>query len=164
MKTRIFAICLSFAAVLPSPAEEVPQALIVDAPATWKVEYKGDKGLQFYTAKRKEGDPALLMFSRWPVAGNENQIPEQIEMIAKGFVSMTKDNKELKLKSLDYKIEKIEGETFSGSFVRFEMEGGLMQTMFMIGDDQGIWNGQFTGTKERWEEALSILKKLKKKV
>jgi hypothetical protein len=33
----------------------------------------------------------------------------------------------------------------------------------MIGDNEGIWNGQFTGTKERWAEALDILKKLKKK-
>jgi len=45
--------------------------------------------------------------------------------------------------------------------VQFEIDGGLIQTMFMIGNTEGIWNGQFTGTKERWAEALSILKKLK---
>ena len=47
--------------------------------------------------------------------------------------------------------------------LQFEIEGGVTQTMFMIGDAEGIWNGQFTGTKERWAEALSILKKLKKR-
>ena len=119
--------------------------------------------MQFYTVTRKEGDTALLMFSRWPAPGNVNQIPEQIEGMAKGFVGMTKGNKDIKLKTDQYKIEEIAGDTFSGSFVQFEIEGGVTQTMFMIGDAEGIWNGQFTGTKERWVEALSILKKLKKK-
>jgi hypothetical protein len=75
---------------------------------------------------------------------------------------MAKDNKDIKLKTVQYKIEEIAGDTFSGSFVQFEIEGGITQTMFMIGDAEGIWNGQFTGTKERWIEALAILKKLKK--
>jgi hypothetical protein len=163
MKNILAAIFLASTAALPLLAEEAKQALIVEAPATWKVEFKGDKGMQFYTVTRKEGDTALLMFSRWPTPGNVNQIPEQIETIAKGFVGMAKDNKDIKLKTDQYKIEEISGDTFSGSFVQFEIEGGISQTMFMIGDAEGIWNGQFTGTKERWVEALVILKKLKKK-
>ena len=91
------------------------------------------------------------------------QIPEQIEALAEGFIEIAKDQKGLNLKSDQYKIEKIDGETFSGSFVKFEIEGGITQTMFMIGYKEGIWNGQFTGTKEQWAEALAIVKKLKKK-
>ena len=91
------------------------------------------------------------------------QIPEQIEAMAKGFVGMAKDNKDLKLKTDKYKIEEITGDTFSGNFVQFEVDGGFTQTMFMVGDDEGIWNGQFTGTKERWAEALRILKSMKKR-
>lgn len=163
MKSKIVATILSLLSFTPLIAENLPQALIVKTPETWKVEHQGDNGIEFYTVTRKEGDTALLMFSRWPVAGNINQIPEQIEKLAKGFVAQAKGNKELKLKTTKYEVEKIEGDTFSGNFVRFEIEGGFTQTMFMIGDDQGIWNGQFTGTKERWTEALSILKKLKKK-
>ena len=142
---------------------EPKQALIVEAPATWKVEFKGDKGMQFYTVTRKDGDTALLMFSRWPAPGNVKQIPEQIEALAKGFLAAVKDNKDIKLKTDKYQIEAIAGDTFSGRFVQFEIDGGITQTMFMIGDAEGIWNGQFTGTKERWAEAVSILKKLKKK-
>jgi hypothetical protein len=41
--------------------------------------------------------------------------------------------------------------------------GGLYQTMFMLSDGDGIWNGQFSGSKERWTEAVQILKKLKRK-
>ena len=163
MKNRLAAIFLTSVTALPMCAEEAKQALIVEAPPSWKVEFKGDKGMQFYTVTRKEGDTALLMFSRWPAPGNVKQIPELIEAMAKGFVGRAKDNKDIKLKTDKYKIEEIAGDTFSGSFVQFEVDGGFTQTMFMIGDTEGIWNGQFTGTKERWTEAVSILKKLKKK-
>lgn len=163
MKNILAAIFLISSAALPLLAEEAQQALIVEAPATWKVKFKGDKGMQFYTVTRTEGDMALLMFSRSPGSGNVNQIPEQIESLAKGFAGMAKDSKNFKLKTDKYMVEEIVGDTFSGRFVQFEIEGGVTQTMFMIGDTEGIWNGQFTGTKERWAEALAILKSLKKK-
>lgn len=162
MKTILTTAFLITTFALPLLAEEAKQALIVEAPATWKVEFKGDDRMQFYTATRKEGDMALLMFSRSPVLGNVNQIPEQIKILAEGFVATAKDQKDFKLKTDKYKIEEINGETFSGRFVQFEIEGGISQTMFMIGDEEGIWSGQFTGTKERWTEALGILKALKK--
>jgi hypothetical protein len=119
--------------------------------------------MQFYAVTRKEGDTPLLMFSKWPAPGNVKDIPEQIEAMAKGFAGMAKDNKDLKHKTDIYKIEEIVGDEFSGSFVEFEREGGVTLTMFMIGDAEGIWNGQFTGTKERWAEALVTLKSLKRK-
>lgn len=163
MKNILIAILLVSTLTLPILAEEAKQALVVEFPETWKVEYKGDKGIEFYTVTRKAGDKGLLMFSRWPAAGNVNQIPEKIDAMAKGFVGIAKGNKDIKLKTDQYKIEEIAGDTFSGSFVQFEIEGGDTQTMFMIGDAEGIWSGRFTGTKERWVEAMSILKKLKKK-
>lgn len=162
LKNIIAAIFLISSASLPLLAEEVKQALIVEAPTTWKVEFKGEKGMQFYTVTQKEGETALLMFFRSPVPGNVKQIPEQIEAMAKGFVGLAKDNKDIKLKADKCKIEEIAGDTFSGCFVQFEIDGGITQTMIMIGDTEGIWNGQFTGTKERWAEVVSILKKLKK--
>lgn len=162
MKKILISLFLISSAALPLLAEEAKQALIVEAPATWKIEFKGDKGMQFYSVTKKEGDTALLMFSRWPAPGNVNQIPDLIESMAKSFAKVAKDNKDFKLKTDQYNIEPIVGDTFSGRFVTFEVDGGIFQTMFMIGDDGEIWNGQFTGTKERWAEALSILKKVKK--
>lgn len=154
-------LALSF--IASTVAAEVKQALIVDVPDTWKVEFKGDQGIQFYSVTRKEGDTALLMFSRSPVYGNVSQIPEQIQVLANGFIAEAKGQEGLKLKRTDFKIGEIKGAAFSGKFVEFEVEGGFSQIMFMIGDNEGIWNGQFTGTKERWAEALQILKKLKPK-
>lgn len=162
MKTKIITILLSLSTALLSLGADVKQALAVEVPATWELKYKGEKRMQFYTATRKDGDSALLMFSRSPVPGNVAEIPEQIDELAKGFVSLVEKNKDLKLESTKYTVEKIEGVLFSGSFVQFSIKGGIVQTMFMIGDNEGIWTGQFTGTKERWAEALEILKKLKK--
>ena len=83
--------------------------------------------------------------------------------MAKKFAERAKDNKGLKLNGKEYTIKEIAGDTFSGSFVQFEIEGGFTQTMFLLGDAEGIWNGQFRGTKEQWAEARSLFKKLKKK-
>jgi hypothetical protein len=156
------AALLTLAPSLSAAEEPVKQALIIEAPATWKVEFKGKNGLQFYTVTRKEGDTALLMLSRWPAPGNVNQIPETIESMAKAFVAQVKDQKDLKLKSTDYQTHEIQGGTFSGRSILFEIEGEICQTLFMVGDAEGIWNGQFTGSRERWTEALAILKNLKK--
>jgi opacity protein-like surface antigen len=159
MKTILTTVLLVSCVTLPLLAEEAKQALIVEAPATWKVEFKGGEGWQLYTVTQKDNG-AFLEFSQSPGgADNVNQIPEEIKVMAE----RAKDNKGFKLKSEKYTIEEIAGDTFSGSFVQFEIEGGFTQTMFMIGDAEGIWNGQFRGTKKQWAEALSLLKKLKKK-
>jgi len=105
MKRTVAAISLILSIARLLLAEEPKQALIVETPATWEVKFKGNKGLQFYTVTRKEGDSALLMFSRSPVPGNVNQIPQQIEIMAKGFVKTAKDNKNFNLKTDKYEIE-----------------------------------------------------------
>lgn len=162
MKTQIASIVIGMATAILAAGAEVKQALAVETPQGWKVEFKGDERLQFYTVTRKEGDMALLMFSRSPVPGNVAQIPERVEALAKGFVTTAKESKDFTLEKEEYVLEKIEGEAFSGQFVVFQIKGGILQAMFMVGDEGGIWSGQFTGTKERWAEALEILKKLKK--
>ncbi|GAA5484386.1 hypothetical protein Hsar01_03630 [Haloferula sargassicola] len=86
-----------------------------------------------------------------------------MKQIADGFLVEADKNDEIKIKAKEYKIEKIEGDEFSGAFVLFSIEGGFTQAMFMFGDNEGIWNGQFTGTPERWADAIEILKSLKNK-
>ena len=148
-------------ATLQMLAADIPQALIVEAPASWKVEYDGS--IQFYNVSRKDKAGALLMFSRSPLPDTAKQIPYLIKQLAERFTVVTDSINENTLTANKYKIEKIEGADLSGSFAVFQLEGGITQTMFMIGDEEGIWNGQFTGTPERWTEALAILKSLKKK-
>ena len=162
MKYILTYIFLILSAALPLCAEEAKQSLIVEVPETWKVEFEIVNEADSYTVTKKEDDTSRLIFTPFPIPGNVKQIPEYIEAMAKGFVSDAEHNKDIKLKTGKYKVEEIAGDTFSGSFVQFELDGGITKTMFMIGYPEGIWNGRFTGTKEQWVEALSIIKKLKK--
>lgn len=158
----IFAtICLLSFGLSQMTAQEVKQPLMVQAPPQWQVKYQGDNGIQFYSVNIKGGG-ALLMFSRWPVPGGKDQIPALVDTLAKGFITTAKTNPDLKLQSYDYKTEPLVGDSFSGQFVTFTINDDLVQTMFMFSDGDGLWNGQFTGTKEKWIEALDILKKLKR--
>lgn len=162
MKSLAALLFFSLTVFAAAQTPEAKQPLVVQTPANWEVTYKGDNGVQFYSVIRKEVEPALLMFSRWPAPGNKDQIPSLIDTLANGFINEMKKHEEIKLESLDYKKEKIEGDSYSGEFALFTVQNGMVQTMFMISDGDGIWNGQFTGSKERWAEALDILKKLKK--
>ncbi len=144
-------------------AEDIAQALIVEAPEPWEVKYKGKKNLQFYTVTRRDGAKHVLMFSKWPAAGNIDQIPDLVKQLAERFLATAEKNEKIKLKSKEYEIEKITGDEFSGSFVSFSQEDGSVQTLFMIGDKEGIWNGQFSGSPENWTEAVTVLQTLKKK-
>ena len=162
MNKLITVILISLFAPFLASGADLTQPLIVDVPPNWVVSYKGDNRTRFYTVKREGGDTALMMLSIWPVPGNISQIPEVIESMAKGFIVHAEKSKKFELLTTNYIVEEIHGDVFSGNFVQFSIKGGILQTMFMIGDKDVIWNGQFTGTKERWIEAVDILKKIKK--
>ena len=164
IKYIITATIFSLLAIISTFAEEVSQVLVVNVPDTWKVEYKVlDKNLPFYIIKHKEGNIPSLMFGRSPVPGDGKQIPKQVKKYADEFVAQILQNKGFTLKKVEYEIEQIKGETFSGSFVQFSIASGITHIMFMISDGSEIWNGRFIGTEETWKEALLILTKLKKK-
>jgi len=141
--------------------EEI-QPLIVQAPADWTVNYQDGEGIHFYTLTCKRGENSLLMFSRWPAPGSKKQIPALVDSLAKGFLKEVGKSEEIKLDTLEYDTKPIMGDNFSGHSIAFMLEGGSLQTMFMISDGKGIWNGQFTGSKECWIEAIEILKKLRR--
>jgi hypothetical protein len=163
MKNILAATIFASTAALPLFAEEAKQPLIVEAPATWKVEFDGGgESIKIYTVTRKEDDAALLVFSRSSDPGYLPPVREVMDNIAKRFVGMAKDKKDIQLNTGTYNIEVISGQEFSVHFVQFEAEGGMTQTLFVIRGVEGTWTGQFTGTKERWSEALMILKSVKK--
>lgn len=166
----LFAFLLSSRALMAAeepggvPAEIVPlmAPLVVWAPAEWTVEYKGGKGVDFFIVKRLDEDASLLMFSRFPVRITKEQIPQWIDNMAKGFLKKARENPKIKLESETYVTGKIDGGEFLGEFALFTTQSGTCVVMFMIANDEGVWTGQFTGKKERWGEALEVLKKLKK--
>jgi len=103
------------------------------------------------------------MFHRWPPPGNRDQIPFYLNQIAEGFLKKADKNKTINLEKEGFKKENIEGTGFSGESVIFTINGGLYQKIFMLSYGDRIWSGQFSGSKERWAEAVKILKYLKRK-
>lgn len=163
MKFKIVATILTLLCSLSAFAEKPAQPLNVETPETWKVKFEEKENMQFYTITLKGDASALLMLSRWPVASTAEEIPKLVDSLGEAFLEQAKETKEFKLKSDKYKVEAIKGETFSGNYVKFNIQGGIVQTMFMIGKGKDVWNGQFTGSEKQWTEALSIIKKVKKK-
>jgi hypothetical protein len=127
--------------------------LIVTTSPEWTVKYNGEKGIQFYTVKKPGNKDLVLMFSVWPPSRDPKEIPKLIDQMAKGFAEQAKNNPELKTVDLNYSIEPIQGDTFSGSMFRFKYPGGV-QIGFMISNGDGIWNGQYTGPEAEWKDAL----------
>ena len=149
---------------MASAFAQLPERLVIVAPENWSIEYNGDKGIEFYTIKGPKPDSAeLLMLSRWPVPAKKEEIPQMIEAMAKNFLVAVQANKAIKDQFTGYKIEDIKGISFSGQYAFFPSKTGMVQTMYMVGDGNGIWNGQFTGTEAGWKEALGVLQKLKYK-
>lgn len=168
---------LFFASALAGRAEEpaVPAAgeaaakavggqgpLVVEAPEGWTVEYKGGSLLDMYVVKRSGEDASMLMLSRWPMGGSREEIPGLLEKVAGAFVKAAKEGTEFQLKSEETVKGKIEGVEFSGEFVMFTISTGSQQAIMLVSDGAGTWNAQYHGSKERWGEALEIVKKLRK--
>ena len=149
------------AASLPAQTVELDPPLIVSTPPAWTVEFNGDKGLAFYVVKKPGGGMALLMFSRMPIPLTKDAIPGYLTDMVSRFLKKVKGSPMVKLESDAYVRETITGTEFAGESASFAIGSGLIQTMFLIGNGEGIWSGQFTGTKEGWTEALEILKTLK---
>ena len=163
MKSKIVATLLTALSLLPAFADKPVKPLIVKAPEPWIVEFQEQAGMQFYTMTLGAENTAMLMLSQWSVPGTSKEIPKLVDSLKVAFLDQVKGNKQLEITSTKHPLKNIDGDTFSGNFVKFEIKGGIVQTMFMIGKDKEIWNGQFTGTEKQWTEALDILEKIKKK-
>lgn len=158
--TTILIIVLSIAT--PSLADLLSEPLNITVNDNWEVEYKG-KDIQFYSIKRIKGESALLMFHKWPSPGSTEQIPHFLKQIADGMLeSIDQQNPNL-FQNDAYQKMLIKGEEFSGEAFIFVLQNALYHTIFMISDGNGIWNGQFSGSKSRWEEAVIILQQIKQR-
>ncbi|HEY5744972.1 MAG TPA: hypothetical protein VIU12_02750 [Chryseolinea sp.] len=156
--THTLIIALLFNIVAVSAKAEGP--LHVTAPPDWSVKYDDSKGIQFYSAKKTGAKNLVLMFSRWPASNDPKQIPVFIDQMGKAFAEQAKNTPELKGIDTTYTVEPLKGDSFSGSMIRFKFQEGI-QTMFMISNGDGIWNGQYTGPESDWKDALKILTTLK---
>jgi len=159
LKTLFAVVCLTSSVMAQEAKQQGP--LAIELPAGWEMKYKGD-GIDFYTLTSKGEGLSLLMLSRWPMGGGKDKIPALMDQLSKSFAESAKNNKDINLTNPDAKPEDLGGENFSGKYVLFEIDGGVVQAMYMVSDGTDIWNGQFSGSKEQWTEALGIIRKLKR--
>ena len=135
-------------------------------PAGWRVEYKADNGVDFYSVTPPSAGAGLLMFFKWPPPTKPEEIPGLVQKLADGFVKATKRSGTYTLTSKSYEVEPLAGEHCTGNHAAFLLKSGendLVQGMFIVSVDGQVWNGQFTGQPENWLETIKLLKTIKRK-
>jgi len=135
-------------------------------PQGWTLEYKGEKGVDFYSLTPPSAGSGLFMLFKRPVPTRPAEIPGLVKKLADGFVKAAAKGGKYKLTSKKYEVESVSGEHCRGNHAAFWIKSGkddLVQGIFMVSVDGQIWNGQFTGQSEHWLAALKTLKSLKKK-
>ena len=124
-----------------------------------------ENGVHFYYIKwkRKNEMTSVFMVSKWPIEMSSSEMAPSVQKIAEDTFAETKANGKSKIEK-DAKIQysEISEEFVSGNVAYFEhtSERGYqrIQSVHMVSDGDVIWNGQFSGSKELFEEAMNIFK------
>jgi hypothetical protein len=107
------------------------------------------------------------MFNPWPLGGSSNDIPAMMKDLADRYTNHARKNPpKAKITSDIYHIQQFAGGQCHGSYVLFEDSeatyfGHIVSTMFFMYVDGRVWSGQFTGSRDEWDQALPVLKSLK---
>jgi hypothetical protein len=109
---------------------------------------------------------SVFMISQWPVDMSSSEMAPSVQKIAENTFAATKANGKSKIED-DAKIQysEISEEFVSGNVAYFEhtSERGYQRilSIHMVSDGDVIWNGQFSGSKELFKEAMNIFKTMK---
>ena len=122
-------------------------------------------GVHFYSIKWKLKNEmtSVFMISKWPVDMPASEMAPSVQKIAEDTFAETKANGKSKIEK-DAKIQysEISEEFVSGNVAYFEhtSERGYQRilSIHMVSDGDVIWNGQFSGSKELFKEAMNIFK------
>ena len=125
-------------------------------------------GVHFYSIKWKLKNEMTSVFSisKWPVEMPTSEMAPSVQKIAENTFAVTKANGKSKIET-DAKIQysEISEEFVSGNVAYFEhtSERGYQRilSVHMVSDGDVIWNGQFSGSKELFKEAMNIFKTMK---
>jgi hypothetical protein len=114
-----------------------------------------------YVVKGPQNEPLMLMFSRWPLPVKQEEISNRVDTKAAKFLEEGQKHS-VKFDQNSYTKGEIKGDLISGEFAMFKIFGGQDQVLFMFTDGTNVWNGQYTGSADRWNDALETLKAIKK--
>ena len=167
---KYFALyCLLFTLVSCFGNKNESGVLKINAPegSTLKDEVMKN-GVHFYSIKWKLKNEMTSVFSisKWPVDMSSSEMAPSVQKIAENTFAATKANGKSKIED-DAKIQysEISEEFVSGNVAYFEhtSERGYQRilSVHMVSDGDVIWNGQFSGSKELFKEAMNIFKTMK---
>ncbi len=106
------------------------------------------------------------MFSQWRAPSTPEEIPALVQKLADGFPEFaSKASSQVTVAGDKNRVEQFAGQHCQGSYVIFQISKDGTQslhTIFMMSVDGVVWNGQFIGPQEAWEQALAVLKSVRK--
>ena len=124
-----------------------------------------ENGVHFYSIKwkRKNEMPSVFMISKWPNEMSTSEMPSTVQKIIEGtFASVKAMGGSLIEENAKVQYEEISEEFVSGNVAYFEhtSKRGIrkIQSIHMVSDGDVIWNGQFSGSEELFQEAMNIFK------
>ena len=121
--------------------------------------------VHFYSIKwkRKNEMPSVFMISKWPNEMSTSEMPSTVQKIIEGtFASVKAMGGSLIEENAKVQYEEISEEFVSGNVAYFEHTSKRgnrrVQSVHMVSDGDVIWNGQFSGSEELFQEAMNIFK------
>ena len=122
-------------------------------------------GVHFYSIKWKLKNEmtSVFMISKWPNEMSASEMPSTVKKIIKGtFESVKKSDVSVIEEDAKIQYEEISEKFVSGNIAYFEHTSKRgnrrVQSIHMVSDGDVIWNGQFSGSKELFKEAMNIFK------
>ena len=124
-----------------------------------------ENGVHFYSIKWKRENEmtSVFMVSKWPTQMSTSEMHSTVKEIIEGTFATIKAHGKSKIED-DAKIQysEISEEFVSGNVAYFEhtseREYRRVQSVHMVSDGDVIWNGQFSGSEELFQEAMNIFK------
>ena len=124
-----------------------------------------EDGVRFYSIKwkRKNEMPSVFMISKWPNEMSTSEMPSTVQKIIEDtFESVKKSDGSVIEEDAKIQYEEISEKFLSGNVAYFEHTSKRgnrrVQSIHMVSDGDVIWNGQFSGSKELFQEAMNIFK------
>ena len=127
----------------------------------WDVQSQGD-GIDFFSFTRPKGENILFTLYKWPTKGGPEQVPVYLRQIADRFSESVTLFTLPGMSETSYEIDTLSGDAFSGEAAVFENFDKTLLVMVMVSDGDGIWQGQYSGSKAMWGEVKTLLQTMQR--
>jgi hypothetical protein len=162
---RSFCLTIIGVGFLLVGCSRVSTELSFHSPTGWKVVHKKSGGVHSYIVGGQDTSGGFLEFSQWPVPSSREELPRLIDEVVGLYLKEASTSSKFSIASKQYRIEQFSGAQCQGCYATFRMSGVLtntLQVILMMSMGSNVWNGQFTGPPAAWNQALDVLKSVKR--